>query len=129
MRHLAKDELTGRRILIVEDEYFLADDLRQVLLQQDAEVIGPAATIKEALRFVSDGQRIDCAVLDVNLGGRSVFPLSEALAARRIPFLFTTGYDSSQIPETFMAIPRLEKPLVASVLISALKSILGVSAR
>jgi DNA-binding response OmpR family regulator len=126
MRVLATAELTGRRILVVEDEYFLADDLKQMLLQQNAEVIGPAATIKEALRFVSDCQRIDCAVLDVNLGGRSVFPISEALTTRRIPFLFATGHDSSQIPETFTAIPRLEKPLAASALISALKSILGI---
>jgi CheY-like chemotaxis protein len=92
MRPRAKTMLAGRRILIVEDEYFLADDLRQILSEQHAEVLGPVPTTAEALALVHNDQPIDCAVLDVNLGGKAVFPISVALMERKIPFLFATGY-------------------------------------
>jgi two-component SAPR family response regulator len=110
MRPRAKTMLAGRRILIVEDEYFLADDLRQILSEQHAEVLGPVPTTVEALALVHNDQPIDCAVLDVNLGGKAVFPISVALMERKIPFLFATGYGDSQIPDQFGKILRLEKP-------------------
>ena len=56
--------LAERRILIVEDEYFLADDLRQILSEQRAEVLGPVATIANALSVISNAGPIDCAVLE-----------------------------------------------------------------
>jgi len=61
--------LAGRRILIVEDEYFLADDLRQILSDQRTEVLGPVATIANALSVIPNAGPIDCAVLEINLGG------------------------------------------------------------
>jgi DNA-binding NtrC family response regulator len=128
MTSTAKSALAGRRILIVEDEYFLADDLKQILDAQSAEVLGPVPTMTEALRAINDSQRIDCAVLDVNLGGESVFPISAALMERNIPFLFTTGYGRAQIPAQFDAIPRLEKPFVSSALIAALEAIVPTPA-
>jgi len=118
----------GRRVLVVEDEYFLADDLKQILNEQNAEVLGPAPTMIEALKVINDGQPIDCAVLDVNLGGQSVFPISAALTKRDIPFLFATGYGSSHIPDEFSGVPRLEKPFISSALIAALEAIIPVQA-
>lgn len=120
----AKPMLAGRRILIVEDEYFLADDLRQILSEQNAEVLGPVPTMAEALAVIHNDQPIDCAVLDVNLGGKAVFPISVALMERKIPFLFATGYGDSQIPNQFSNIVRLEKPFISSALISALEAII-----
>src|SRR5215469_16414565 len=64
---LGEGILAGRRILIVEDEFFLADDLRQILDEQHAETLGPASTIAKALTLIDAGGRIDCAVLDLNL--------------------------------------------------------------
>jgi len=90
MGSVAESAPAGRRILIVEDEYFLADDLKQILSRRSAEVLGPVPTMSEALKLINDSQRIDCAVLDVNLGGKSVFPISAALKERNIPFLFAT---------------------------------------
>jgi hypothetical protein len=57
-------------------EYFLADDLRQILSDQRAEVLGPVATIANALSVISNTGPIDCAVLDINLGGEAAFPIS-----------------------------------------------------
>jgi DNA-binding response OmpR family regulator len=128
MKSTTQSALAGRRILIVEDEYFLADDLKQMLDAQSAEVLGPVPTMAEALRAINDSQRIDCAVLDVNLGGKSVFPISAALMERNIPFLFTTGYGRAQIPAQFDGIPRLEKPFVSSALIAALEAIIPTPA-
>ena len=61
--------LAGRRILIVKHKYFLADDLRQILSDQRIEVLGTVATIANALSVIPDAGLIDCAVLDINLGG------------------------------------------------------------
>jgi response regulator RpfG family c-di-GMP phosphodiesterase len=117
--------LAGRRVLIVEDEYFLADDLRQILHDQRAEILGPAATIARAFTLINAGEPIDCAVLDVNLCGEAAYPISAALRQRKIPFLFATGYGSAQIPDEFANIVRLEKPIDRATLVSALKSILA----
>jgi DNA-binding response OmpR family regulator len=124
MGSLTKGTLAGRRILVVEDEYFLADDVKQILSQRNAEVLGPVPTMSEALKVINDCQQIDCAVLDVNLDGKSVFPISAALKERNIPFLFATGYASTQIPAEFDGIPRLEKPFVSSALVAALEAII-----
>jgi DNA-binding NtrC family response regulator len=124
MRSIARTALAGRRILIVEDEYFLADDLKQILKEQCVEVLGPAPTMTEALRVINCRQPIDCAVLDVNLRGKSAFPISAALMERNIPFLFATGYGSAQIPAQFEGVPRLEKPFASAALISALEAII-----
>jgi DNA-binding response OmpR family regulator len=126
MGSLATSALAGRRILIVEDEYFLADDLKQILNQRSAVVLGPVPTMAEAV--INDCQQIDCAVLDVNLGGKSVFPISAALMERHIPFLFATGYASAQIPAEFDGVPRLEKPFVSSALVAALEAIIRAPA-
>ena len=92
---LGEGILAGRRILIVEDEYFLADDLRQILHEHHAETLGPASTIAKALALINAGGRIDCAVLDLNLRGQVAYPISAALHQRKIPFLFATGYGSA----------------------------------
>lgn len=103
--------LEGCRILIVEDEYMLADELAMELQDAGAHVLGPAGTVDKALAIIAAAPAIDVAVLDVNLGGASVFPAADLLAERAIPFLFTTGYDASAIPPRFAAHPRCEKPI------------------
>ena len=121
---LGESILLGRRILVVEDEFFLADDLRQILRGQQAEVLGPVGTIANALKLISDDEAIDCVVLDVNLCGQVAYPISAALRRRRIPFVFTTGYGGGQIPAEFSTIVRLEKPVEPAALIAALEAIL-----
>ena len=102
--------LNGRRILVVEDEYFLAEDLREELSDCGAEVLGPVANLKDATRFVETGG-IDAAVLDINLQGELIFSTADELREKGIPFAFATGYDRSSVPQRFADVPRLEKPL------------------
>lgn len=107
---MAEQCLRGCRVLVAEDEYLLADDLSHALAQAGAEVLGPVPSVEEATAFVARDERIDAAVLDVNLRGDMVFPVADALAARGIPFAFATGYDRWALPDRFAAVPRVEKP-------------------
>lgn len=102
--------LSGRRILVVEDEYLIADDLAALLRGAGAEVIGPAASLPKAMRLASDTQHFDAAVLDINLRGVNVFPLADELLARGIPMLFMTGYGENNVPADYCTIARFEKP-------------------
>ncbi|MGK6312317.1 response regulator [Neorhizobium sp. DT-125] len=99
----------GKRILIVEDEYFLADETRRRLDQFGATVIGPAAHVEEALALIKQVE-IDAAILDVHLGDQFVFPVAEELDRLDIPFVFATGYDPAFIPKKFTGFAFCEKP-------------------
>jgi DNA-binding LytR/AlgR family response regulator len=104
--------LRNRRLLIVEDDYMIAVELAQSLEALGVEVIGPAASVEDALALVEqEGGRMDGAVLDINLRGRRVYPVAEVLTARGVPFVFATGYDAMMIPEDYAGVPRCEKPV------------------
>jgi DNA-binding response OmpR family regulator len=103
--------LAGRSVLLVEDEYLIADTLALAFEDAGAEVIGPAPTVAQALALIEGGSRIDVAVLDANLGGERAWPIAETLAQRAIPFLLVTGYDASSLPPQFQHAVRLEKPV------------------
>jgi DNA-binding response OmpR family regulator len=87
--------LRGRRILVVEDEALIAMLIEDGLLDAGAKVVGPAATVGEAMQLIdqaaSDGG-LDAAVLDINLEGNAVSPVADKLAALGVPFVFATGY-------------------------------------
>lgn len=101
----------GRRVLVVEDEYLLAEDLRERLESQGAEVMGPVASVADALELLRDGPAPEAAILDINLQGEMVYPVADELRARGIPFLFATGYDPWAIPEAYQDVLRAEKPV------------------
>jgi CheY-like chemotaxis protein len=124
------EALRGRRLLVVEDEYLVAIDLAEALANLGVEVIGPAGSVDEALNFVETaGAELDAAVLDINLRDDRVFPVAEVLAARGVPFVFTTGYDAVAIPNAFVDIPRCEKPVDRGQLIRLLSDALRRSSR
>lgn len=110
--------LQGLRVLVVEDDFYLATDEQSALERAGATVIGPAARAEDALRLV-DAEAIDCAVVDINLGEGPSFALAAALQERAIPFLFTTGYDAAAIPDAFGSVERLEKPIEDTELVAA----------
>jgi DNA-binding NtrC family response regulator len=118
---MAEPMLRGRHILVVEDEYLLAEELMTVLEERQATVLGPVGRLGDALDLVGSATRIDGAILDVNLCGEMAFPIADALAARSVPFLFTTGYDRSAIPSRFASALQLEKPLQIETVIDALE--------
>ena len=122
MNEASEAPLRGRRLLVVEDEYLVATDLTQFLTALGAEVIGPAGSVGTALDLVRRfGEGLNGAVLDVNLGGRFVFPVAEALAARGIPFVFTTGYGEAALSSQFSGVPRCEKPVDRAKLVQILR--------
>ena len=103
--------MAGRRVLLVEDEYFIADDLVRLFEANGAEVIGPVATVDGALDLIAATDRLGGAVLDVNLQGEMAYPVADALVARGVPFVFATGYDEASIPASYAHITRCEKPV------------------
>jgi CheY-like chemotaxis protein len=99
--------LRGRTLLLVEDEYIVAADLAIRLEDLGAVIVGPAGSVEEALELVqSQSGRLDGAVLDVNLAGHRVYPVADALIAKAVPFVLTTGYDASSIDSKYAAVLR-----------------------
>jgi len=115
--------LQGSRILIVEDEYYLADDLAAALKAAGAEILGPAGTIEEARAHIDDAD-FDCAILDMNLRGDMAFPVADRLKEAGIPFLIATGYNSASLPDRFAEVPRVEKPSDTRKIIEAIPPLL-----
>ena len=103
--------LAGRRVLVIEDEYFLADDIAQKLSELGARIVGPFGDLSEAADVVDRDVAIDAAIVDINLRTEMVFPLARVLRARKVPFVFTSGYDSSSIEAEFQDVRLLGKPL------------------
>jgi DNA-binding response OmpR family regulator len=117
-------DLRGRAVLIVEDDFYLADDTREVIEEAGATVVGPVNTAEEALSLL-DRERADCAVVDVNLGSGPSFVLASVLQTRGIPFVFLTGYDPDVIPAGFRGIPCLQKPIDPRKVLVALGRLQG----
>ena len=116
--------LRNRRILIVEDEYMLADDLKTELSDADAIVLGPAGTLEEALDLIRSERKIDGAILDVYLHGAIVVPVADMLLLRDVPFVFTTGYEGSAIPSRYANVIRCEKPINIKRVTQAIRRII-----
>lgn len=115
---MVEQVLAARRVLIVEDEYTLADELRSELSRVGAVVIGPVGHLQGAIDLVRAEKEIDVAVLDVNLRGEAVFPLADMLAERGVPMVFATGYDSLPVPLRFAHIATFIKPVPISAMIA-----------
>lgn len=103
-------DLTGLRILVVEDDFYLADDEREALETAGAQVLGPCASVATALALLGDDTP-DAAILDISLTDGPSFELARKIASRGIPTLFVTGYDASAIPADLRGIVRLQKPV------------------
>jgi len=102
--------LRGRRVLIAEDEYLLASKMVEELAKLGVETIGPASTVKRALDLVEHCGPLDAAMLDIKLRNEMIFPVADALRARGVPFVFTTGYNQKIIPDGYKGVVRYEKP-------------------
>ncbi|WP_340315611.1 response regulator [Rhizorhabdus argentea] len=110
--------ISGYRLLLVEDDYFIASDVALWLESNGASVLGPVGSVGEALDALAENPAgVDVAVLDINLGKERVFPVADALATADLPFLFLTGYDKEAIPEGYRHVPRCPKPLDRDLLI------------
>ena len=115
--------LHGRRILIVEDEAIVAMLLEDMLADLGCVVVGPAGRVAEALKLLGD-DGIDVAILDINLAGEKIDPVADALAARAVPFVFTSGYGASGVPDAYADRATVAKPFRLEQLESALRAVL-----
>ena len=114
--------LMGRRILVVEDEALIAMLVEDALLEAGAQVLGPAATVEEALALF-EAEHPDAAVLDINLAGQASTPVADRLVEHKVPFVVATGYGAAGLPERHRGVPVLAKPYDPRELISALEQV------
>lgn len=99
--------LSGRRVLVVEDEPIVAMALEDMLEAMGCEVVGPAARLSEGLAL-AEAEALDAAILDINLGHDNSIPIADLLRLRDIPFGFASGYGAP--PEGYDDAPLIEKP-------------------
>jgi hypothetical protein len=118
-------DLSGRRILVVEDEFFIAQDVLGVVASMGAIVVGPATTLEKAMRLASSDDTLDAAILDVHVHGELIFPVAELLIGRGVPFVLATGYDAAFFPPSLATAPRLQKPFELGAVSSALCALLA----
>ena len=99
----------GPCILLVEDEWIVAADLQDALEHAGYQVLGPAASVSQALKLLEDTQPA-AAVLDVQLATENSFPVAEALRRRGTPFVLVSGYCALDLPENLRSCTLLSKP-------------------
>ncbi|OWV82202.1 response regulator receiver protein [Rhizobium sp. R634] len=126
---MAEGMLHECRVLVVEDEFMLAEELSQELAESGAIVIGPAQTLERAIELLASSDVLDAAVLDVNLQGTPVYPAADRLLERHVPFVFTTGYDIAALPARFVSTGCCAKPVDMPRLIAALRAAIDAAGK
>lgn len=119
-------EVSGARVLLVEDEGLVALMIEDMLEELGLKVVASAAHLKKACELATTGS-FDLALLDVNLAGEFVFPVARVLRDRRIPFLFSTGYGAPPLEEEFRDTPAIGKPFSIDQLNEKLRTLLSPS--
>ena len=100
---------TGRRILVVEDEFLIRMLMEDMLADLGYDLVGVAGRVDEATELAKT-RDFDLAILDVNLDGHDVYPVADLISKRGLPFMFVTGYGGRGLPEAYRARPTLQKP-------------------
>lgn len=119
--------LAGRSALVVEDEMLNMMMFEGILADLGCQSVTVSATINDALARIA-AQRFDIAMLDVNLGGAKSYPVADALAARGVPFFFSTGYGEQGMEDAYRDRPVLKKPFLAAEMIELLRNLLPTEA-
>ncbi len=128
MADSVKAGLPRPAVLLVEDEVMIRMMVGDMLTDLGYTVAGEAGDIDEAVRLVQVTD-FDIALLDVNVNGKVITPVAEAVQMRGRPLIFATGYGSQGVPEKFRSLPALQKPFQMSTLERALKDALkGIAA-
>jgi DNA-binding response OmpR family regulator len=113
-------KLQGLRVLVVEDTLLIADLIVQVLEDAGCAIVGPAPRVERGLALAM-AERLDGALLDINLAGELCFPIAEVLVARGVPVAFLTGYGEATLPISYRGMPRLSKPFQLADLIDIVR--------
>jgi CheY-like chemotaxis protein len=118
--------LSGKRVLVLEDEALIAAMVEEMLTELGVVVVGPVATIERGL-VLAQKEDIDAALLDVNIRSARVYPVADVLNERGVPVVFATGYGQSGVDRS-IAVQILEKPYTQDKLADALRLALASSA-
>lgn len=113
--------LRGLRVMLVEDDALIAMMMTELLVEQGITVVGPFGSLADSMACED---RVDAAVLDINLANEPVYPLAEKLKLLSVPIVFLTGYDESIVDDRFSEIV-LHKPIDPKALTAALSSAIG----
>jgi CheY-like chemotaxis protein len=116
--------LSGRRVLVVEDEIIVSWLLQDMLADLGCEVVGPAARIDQALAMI-ETEALDAVLLDLNLNGQMSYPVADALVARGVPFVFSTGHAKNRLLEGYQNFPVLQKPFHRLEVVDAFANVLA----
>lgn len=116
--------LTGLNILVLEDEFYLAVEIKEGIERAGGVVMGPFPNAVAATAEIKR-QTPDCAVVDINLGRGPSFEIVETLQDKAIPFIFLTGYDAPSIPPELADVELIEKPAELSRVIESLVRLTG----
>lgn len=116
--------LRGTNVLVVEDEFYLAMDIKDEIERAGGKVLGPSPDAASTLTMI-DQEAPDCAIVDINLGEGASFEVAAELQRRSIPFVFLTGYDAASIPPELADVQRFEKPADAGRVIEAVTRLAG----
>src|SRR5499427_6061440 len=114
----------GRRVLIVEDEAMIAGLIQSILSTAGWSVVGPVATLERALETI-ELERLDAALLDVRINGHDAFAVADVLMARRIPFIFVSGFTRKQMPPRYRDCAYIAKPFTPDAILALLKEVVG----
>jgi DNA-binding response OmpR family regulator len=118
--------VTIATILIVEDEWLIAEDTACILKAAGYEIAGPVASVRTALILLAT-EHVDAALLDVKLNGELSFPIAERLGDLHIPYAFVSGNASDAIPAQFMRFAALQKPFLAHSICSKAAELMAAS--
>ncbi len=111
--------LDGMSVLVVEDHYYLAEEMRHMVHCLGGSVLAPVNFVTDALDVVNSLQ-VDAAILDLNLNGETSYRVADLLLTKNVPFAFATGYDAAEIDQRYAVIPHVEKPVTLDLLAKAL---------
>ncbi len=127
---MTEPTLTGRRVLVVEDDETISALMETTLEEALCTVVGPCRSVASALA-AAKSEAFDVAVLDINLAGEMVFPVAEALDARGVPFMLLSGYGDTAMPDDRPDWPVCAKPFKLDELLQRLGSLVeqGASRR
>jgi DNA-binding response OmpR family regulator len=115
------DKSESLRVLVVEDEFIIADEIAAIVQAAGYSVLGPVASVDEASAALAR-ERPDFAVIDANLRGESSAPLARQLKELGISFCVCTGYRPDDLRPTFGDVVLIQKPVSARALVAALAS-------
>ncbi len=119
-------DLSGQRVLVVEDEALVAMLIEDGLLYAGAEVIGTATTVELALTMIEaalvDGG-LTSVVLDLNLNGKLSHAVADKLASLGVPFVFATGYEKGCDIGRHRNVPLVQKPFSSNMLTAAVAGV------